>query len=72
MVFVDYASPVPLQARCAIGTEEEQSGGYHLHEATTPLYLSAAPRGTGGTSTFANYAVWESAERFARAFDDID
>ncbi len=83
--FVDYGSPVPLQGRCAISTEEEQPvgplaqrrnlespGGCRVNEATTPLYLSAAPRGTGGSSTLASYAVWESAERFARVFDTID
>jgi hypothetical protein len=37
-----------------------------------PLYLGAASRGTGGSSTFAYYAVWKSAERFAHAFDNID
>jgi hypothetical protein len=47
-------------------------GGYHLHEATAPLYLGEASRGIGGSSTFANYAVWKSAERFAHAFDNID
>jgi hypothetical protein len=38
-----------------------------------PRFISAqlleAP---GGSSTLANYAVWESAERFAREFDTID
>ena len=38
-----------------------------------PRFISAqlleAP---GGSSTIANYAVWKSAERFARVFDNID
>ncbi len=48
-------------------------GGCRVHEATTPLYLSAAPRGTRGGLILASYAVWESAEqRFAREFDRLE
>jgi hypothetical protein len=36
------------------------------------LYLEAAHRGTERSPTFVNYAVLEWAERFTRAFDNVD
>jgi len=69
-------APVGLRKSTPLGRSLEDGTskprGYRSHEGTTPLYISATPRDIGGSSTFANYAVWESVGRFARASDNID
>jgi hypothetical protein len=53
-------------------TGTSKPGGYRFRVAATQLCLGAAPRDTGCGSTSVTYAVWVSAGRFARAFDNVD